>query len=203
MRPAAEDHDNPVTTRRQRLTTTRGARIRGEGELIAHVDRAVAQHRDDVKIDLTAILVGADDQVPFGDRSYCVFYNAHLSPDHSTRFVENLVDGTEFLRVTLPRVDEKVSKIVFVVSVYDAEVLGHTLGSAEQPRFWIEGDFASRTDARAFGEDLSALFPGERAVVVGEVYRSGHDWDYRPLGGGHTYPSLADACRAYGVVFDG
>lgn len=201
MPSAAEDHDN-LTTRRQRLTTTRGLRIGGDGELIAHVDRAIASHRDDVKIDLTAILVGSDDLVPLGDRACCVFYNAHLSPDHSTRFVESVVDGTEFLAITLSRVDEKVSKIVFIASIYDAEVLGHTFDSAEQPRFWIEADFLGRADSGKVCEDLSALFPDERAVVVGEVYRVGHDWDYRPLGGGHTYKSLDDACRAYGVVFD-
>jgi stress response protein SCP2 len=203
MTHGIEDNDNPVTTRRRPFSVARAQRIRGEGELIAHVGRAEGTHSDDLKLDLTAFLLGADDKVPFGDRAYCVFYNHHLSPDHSTRMVENEADGTEFVHVDLGKVDETVTKIVFAVTIYDADVLKHTFGTVTDARFWIEGEFANRTKLDlVHSDDLSALFGPHTAVVIGEVYRSGKFWDYRALGGGHTYPGLIEIGRAYGVRFD-
>jgi len=200
-----EDHDNPsATTRRRPFSIARTPKIRGEGELIAHVGRTpTTTHVDDLKLDLTAILLGGDDKVPFGDRAYCVFYNNHLSTDRSTRFLEDESDGTEFIQVHLKDVEEQVKKIVFAVTIYDADVLGHTFGKVTDARYWIDGEFVSRSGmSHVHNDNLSELFPAQTAVVIGEVYRSGKVWDYRPLGGGHTYPSLVEIGRAYGVRFD-
>src|SRR5262245_12076266 len=92
---AFDDHDDPSsTTRRRPFSMARASKVRGEGELIAHVGRKPGTHADDVQLDLTAFLVGAEDQVPQGDRLYCVFYNNHLSVDRSTRFLEDVADGS-------------------------------------------------------------------------------------------------------------
>ena len=181
----------------------RAPKIRGEGELIAHVGRKPGTHADDVQLDLTAFLVGPEDQVPLGDRLYCVFYNNHLSVDRSTRFLEDVADGSEFIHIDLKDVDERVKKIIFAVSIYDADVLGHTFGTISDARFWVEGEFVSKPGlAEIHSDNLSELFGGHAAVVIGEVYRSAKGWEYRKLGTNHTYASLAEIGRAYGVRFD-
>jgi tellurium resistance protein TerD len=200
-----EDPDNPAsTTRRRPFSASRTQKIWNDGDLVAHVGRALGQtHTDDLKLDLTAFLVGADDKVVEGDRSYCVFYNNHLSPDHSTRFLENDADGSEFIKTHLNKVEEEVRKIVFGVTIYDADVLEHTFGTVSDASFWIEGEFTSRSGlANIHSDNLSQMFPTHTAVVIGEVYRSGKGWDYRTLGGGHTYTDLVEMGRAYGVKFD-
>ena len=202
---AFEDSDDPAaTTRRRPFTASRGQKVRGEGDLIAHIGRASAgTHTDDLQLDVSAFLVGADNQVVEGDRTYCVFYNNHLSADRSTRFLEDVSDGSEFIRTHLRDVEAAVQKIVFGVSIYDAEVLHHTFGSVSDARFWIEGQVLNQTGLSEIqSDDLSKLFPTYAAVVIGEVYRSGRTWDYRPLGGGHTYANLTEMGRAYGVQFD-
>jgi tellurium resistance protein TerD len=202
---AFEDSDDPATsTRRRPFTASRGQKVRGEGDLIAHIGRASAlTHADDLQLDVSAFLVGTDNMVVEGDRTYCVFYNNHLSADRSTRFLEDASDGSEFIRTHLRDVEEAVQKIVFGVSIYDAEILHHTFGSIADARFWIEGQFVNRTGlSQIKSEDLSKLFPTSAAVIIGEVYRSGTAWDYLPLGGGHTYANLTEMGRAYGVRFD-
>ena len=199
-----EDHDDPsATTRRRPFSVARNQKIRGEGDLIAHVGRKAGTHVDDLKLDLSAFLLGSDDKVMYGDRTYCVFYNNHLSTDRSTRFLEDETDGSEFILAHLKDVEESVRKIVFAVSIYDADVLSHTFGLVTDARFWLEGEFANKPGmSEIHSDNLSELFPDQSAVVIGEVYRSGKSWDYRKLGAGHTYADLAEIGSAYGVRFD-
>lgn len=195
----SEERDGLIRRPPPRLS--RDKKVRGEGELIAHIDRGSdANVDDDVVLDISAILIGADNRIPFGDDRYCVFYNARLSTDQSTRYVDD-GDAGEHINVNLRAVDQAVSKIVFTVSIYDADDLNYTFGSISEAHFWIEGPLVGGEGEKeeVFSDNLSKHFPDASALVVGELHRSGDGWKYLRLG--HTYPGLAEIGTLYGVTF--
>jgi stress response protein SCP2 len=192
------------STRRQPFSTRRAHRLDSEGHLTAHVghDRRGA-YQGGITLDLSAFLVGADDRVVAGDRRYCVFFNNRVSTDRSTRYLDDRAGGGGLTRTQLNRVDESVQRIAFGISIYDGDILRHTFGNIPDACFWIEGQpAADAPPMRLYSANLSAVFPRHAAVIIGEAYRSGRIWNYRPLGGGHTYANLVEMGRVFGVHFD-
>jgi len=181
---------------------TRARKVRGDGELVAHVDRGAEAHvDDDLVLDISAFLITVDNKVPYNDQRYCVFYNERLSTDQSTRYVEDDNGAGEHINVSLKNVDREVAKIVFAVSIYDADDLGYTFNRIPEAHFWIEGPFVGGQGEmeEIFSDNLSKHYGEAAAVVVGEIHRSGDGWKYIKLG--HVYPSLLEIGAVYGVAF--
>jgi tellurium resistance protein TerD len=201
--PHRKSEDRDSLSRRRAPILSRAKKVRGDGELVAHVDRGAEEHPDDdLVLDISAFLITASNQVPYGDQRYCVFYNERLSTDQSTRYVEDDNGAGEHINVNLRRVDLEVTKIVFCVSIYDAEDLGYTFDKIPEAHFWIEGPFVGGDGEmeEVYSDNLSKHFGKASAVVVGEIHRSGDDgWKYIRLG--HVYPSLREIGDIYGVTF--
>ena len=104
-------------------------------------------------------------------------------------------DTGEELRVDLERVPQYVSRIVFTVTIYDGEKLDQNFGKVSSAFISVLDEKNSRELLRY---DLANKFSTETAVVCGELYRDGSEWDFKAIGNGFN-GGLEALCRHYGV----
>ncbi|NJP99558.1 TerD family protein [Streptomyces zingiberis] len=119
---------------------------------------------------------------------YFVFYNNLSSPEGSVQHTgDNLTgegDGDdESLLLDLARVPAEVDKIVFPVSIHDAEVRGQTFGQVANAFIRVVNQADGSELARY---DLSEDASSETAMIFGEVYRYGGEWKFRAVGQGYA-----------------
>jgi tellurium resistance protein TerD len=119
---------------------------------------------------------------------YFVFYNNLSSPDGSVEHTgDNLTgDGEgddEVILVDLTKVPERVDKIVFPVSIYEADQRGQTFGQVSNAFIRVVNQLDQAELARY---DLSEDASTETAMIFGEVYRYGGEWKFRAVGQGYA-----------------
>lgn len=122
-----------------------------------------------------------------GDQ-YFVFYNNLKSPEGSVEHTgDELVGGTggddETVLVNLPDVPETVDKIVFPVSIYDADARRQSFGQVTNAYIRVVNQLDGVELARY---DLSEDASNETAMIFGELYRYGGEWKFRAVGQGYA-----------------
>ena len=153
---------------------------------------------NDFDLDASAIMLTAEGKV-LSD-SHFVFFNNTKSPDGS---VEHAGDNTtgegdgddEALTVNLAGVPAEVTRVVFPVSIYDADSRGQSFGQVRNAYIRIVNQTGSAEIARY---DLSEDASTETAMVFGELYRNGSDWKFRAVGQGYA-SGLAGIAKDFGV----
>ncbi|GAA2928777.1 hypothetical protein GCM10020221_25780 [Streptomyces thioluteus] len=144
-------------------------------------------------LDASALLCGPSGKV-LTDRHF-VFFNNLTSPDGSVRHAGSGGDG-EQIQVDLAAVPVEVAKIVFPVSLYDAEQRRQSFGQVRAAFVRVvnqaDGREIARYDLGAGGLDT------ETALVFGELYRHGAEWKFRAVGQGYA-AGLAGIATDYGV----
>ena len=153
---------------------------------------------DDFDLDASAIGVGAEGKVV--SDSHFVFFNNLKSPDGSiTHLGDNLTGegegDDEQVRVDLSVVPAEVDKVVFPVSIYDADKRGQSFGQVRNAFIRVVNAADNNELARY---DLSEDASTETAMVFGEVYRAGAEWKFRAVGQGYA-TGLAGIARDFGV----
>ncbi|KJE19805.1 putative stress response protein, TerZ- and CABP1 [Frankia torreyi] len=140
----------------------------------------------DYDLDASAIVVNEAGRV-LSD-SYFVFFNNLVSPDGGvTHLGDNLVGGgggdDEQINVDLRTLTPQAAKVVFAVSIYDADTRRQTFGQ-------IRDAFIRVTDATTGAEvaryDLTEDASTETAMIFGELYRYGGEWKFRAVGQGYA-----------------
>ena len=101
----------------------------------------------------------------------------------------------EQIEVDLTKVPANVSKIVFTVTIYDADVRRQNFGQVSNAFIRIVDE---STDQELIRYDLGEDFSIETAVVVGELYRHGGGWKFNAIGSGFQ-GGLAALCGHYGI----
>ena len=188
------------------LPLFKGKRIKGE----ITVDLAwdlVPDAEEDYDLDLSAFLVTRAGRVPNDNRFYCVYYNNDRSSDNSTwHHASTSAPGEttddEIIYVHLDQVNEAVDKIVFVVSIYDGEVLDHTFSHMTKATVTISGQVAGDEMEPIATDAISGRYEGMTAVIVGEIHRAPRTpgaWEYRRIDRG--FASLIEVGKVYGVDF--
>jgi tellurium resistance protein TerD len=120
---------------------------------------------------------------------YFVFYNNLTSPEGSVEHTgDELVGGTgsdddETVLVDLTTVPAQVDKIVFPVSIYDAEARHQTFGQVTGAYIRVLNQEDGQELARY---DLSEDASSETAMIFGELYRHGNEWKFRAVGQGYA-----------------
>jgi tellurium resistance protein TerD len=119
---------------------------------------------------------------------YFVFYNNLKSPEGAVEHTgDNLTgDGEgddEMLLVDLAKVPEHVDKIVFPVSIYEADNRGQTFGQVRNAFIRVVNQLDQAELARY---DLSEDASTETAMIFGEVYRYRGEWKFRAVGQGYA-----------------
>ncbi len=152
----------------------------------------------DFDLDASAIMVKADGKVV--SDSHFVFFNNKTSPDGSVEHTGDNLTGEgegddESIKVNLATVPAEVDKIVFPVSIYEAESRGQSFGQVRNAFIRIVNQAGGTELARY---DLTEDASTETAMLFGELYRSGAEWKFRAVGQGYA-SGLAGIARDYGV----
>ncbi|MDH6227148.1 MULTISPECIES: TerD family protein [Streptomyces] len=137
-------------------------------------------------LDASALICGAGGRI-LGD-DWFVFYNQLSSPDGSvTHTGDNLTgegDGDdESIVVDLSQVPARCERIVFPVSIHDADLRGQSFGQVANAFIRVVNDADGMELARY---DLSEDASTETAMIFGELYRYQGEWKFRAVGQGYA-----------------
>ncbi|MEU9125836.1 TerD family protein [Streptomyces sp. NPDC048506] len=149
-------------------------------------------------LDASALLCDASGRV-LSDRHF-VFFNNLTSPDGSVRHSGSDPAGgsggdDEQILIDLTTVPAEVAKIVFPVSLYEAEQRGQSFGQVHSAHIRVVDETNGTEIARY---DLRGAAATETAMVFGELYRHGADWKFRAIGQGYA-SGLAGVAQDFGV----
>jgi tellurium resistance protein TerD len=136
-------------------------------------------------LDASALLCSGG-RVP--DDNHFVFYNNLRSPEGSVEHQgDNLTgdgDGDdETVVVNLELVPATIDKVVFAVSIYDAETRLQNFGQVNNAYIRVVNLADGQEIARY---DLSEDASTETAMIFGELYRYQGEWKFRAVGQGYA-----------------
>jgi tellurium resistance protein TerD len=152
----------------------------------------------DFDLDASAIGVKADSKV-LTDQHF-VFFGNLKSPEGAIEHTGDNLTGEgegddEQIKVALSSVPAEVEKIVFPVSIYDAQNRNQSFGQVSNAFIRVV-DQANGTELARYdlGEDAST----ETAMIFGELYRHNNEWKFRAIGQGYA-SGLRGIAQDYGV----
>ncbi|MFF0724395.1 TerD family protein [Streptomyces sp. NPDC004134] len=149
-------------------------------------------------LDASAMLCNDAGKV-VSDRHF-VFYNNLTSPDGSVQHTGDNLTGEgegddESINIDLATVPAEVAKIVFPVSIHDADTRQQNFGQVRNAFIRV----VNRADGAELARyDLSEDASTETAMVFGELYRHGAEWKFRAVGQGYA-SGLAGIAQDFGV----
>ena len=149
-------------------------------------------------LDASAIVCNADGKV-LSDKHF-VFFNNLTTPDGAVQHTGDNLTGEgagddEQVKVNLAGLPPEAARVVFPVSIYEAEGAGQTFGQVRNAFIRVVNQADSAEIARY---DLSEDASTETAMIFGELYRSGEEWKFRAVGQGYS-AGLAGIARDFGV----
>ncbi|MCM2419211.1 MULTISPECIES: TerD family protein [unclassified Streptomyces] len=117
-----------------------------------------------------------------------VFYNNLKSPEGSVEHTGDNLTGEgegddEEIIVDLTKVPERVDKVVFPVSIHEADSRGQTFGQVNNAYIRVVNQYDQAELARY---DLSEDASSETAMIFGELYRYNGEWKFRAVGQGYA-----------------
>ncbi|MDI5961519.1 TerD family protein [Streptomyces sp. SL13] len=152
----------------------------------------------DFDLDASALLTGEDGKV-LSDQHF-VFFNNLTSPDGSVEHTGDNLTGEgegddEVINVNLTSVPGEIAKIVFPVSIYEAETRQQSFGQIRNAYIRV----VNRADGNELARyDLTEDASTETAMVFGELYRHGAEWKFRAIGQGYA-SGLRGIAQDFGV----
>ncbi len=149
-------------------------------------------------LDASAIACGTDGKVL--SNSHFVFFNNLTSPDGTIEHTGDNITGEgegddEQIKANLAGMGADVDKIVFPVSIYEAEQRRQSFGQVRNAFIRVV-NAADNSEITRY--DLSEDASTETAMVFGELYRNGDEWKFRAVGQGYS-SGLAGIARDFGV----
>lgn len=155
---------------------------------------------DGAGFDLDASAIGVDANGKVLSDQHFVFFGNLTSPEGSIEHTgDNLTgegDGDdEQIKVNLVSIPAGMDKIVFPVSIYEADKRAQSFGQVRNAFIRVINQANGEELARY---DLSEDAATETAMVFGEVYRNGSDWKFRAVGQGYS-TGLAGIATDFGV----
>jgi len=153
---------------------------------------------DSFDLDASAIAVGSDGTV-FSDKHF-VYFNNLTSPDGSIKHKgDNLTgdgDGDdEQIDIDLGKIPDGIERIVFPVSIYEAERRGQAFGQVRNAFIRVVNSSDGQELARY---DLSEDASTETAMIFGELYRNSGEWKFRAVGQGYS-SGLTGIAKDFGI----
>lgn len=101
----------------------------------------------------------------------------------------------ESIRVDLTRVPADVKKLVFAVTIHDANARGQSFGQVSNAYMRVVNDAGGAVLAKY---DLSEDYSTETAMIFGEIYRTEAEWKMKAVGAGFS-GGLGPLATAHGV----
>jgi tellurium resistance protein TerD len=152
----------------------------------------------DFDLDASAIMLDTSGRV-LSD-SHFVFFNNLNSPDGSVEHMGDNLTGAgegddEQIKVNLTAVPAEVGKVVFPVSIYEADQRQQNFGQVRNAFIRIVNQADNSEIARY---DLTEDASTETAMIFGEIYRSFGEWKFRAVGQGYA-SGLKGIAQDFGV----
>ncbi|MDQ8580923.1 TerD family protein [Klebsiella aerogenes] len=152
----------------------------------------------DFDLDASAFLLSEPGKVR-SDSDF-IFYNNLKSADGSvTHTGDNRTgegDGDdESLIVKLDMIPANVAKIIFVVTIHDAQMRRQSFGQVSGAFIRLVNNDSQHEVARY---DLTEDASSETAMLFGELYRHNGEWKFRAVGQGYA-GGLSSVCAQYGI----
>jgi tellurium resistance protein TerD len=152
----------------------------------------------DFDLDASALMVGTSGKI-LSDQHF-VFFNNLTSPDGSVEHTGDNLTGEgegddEAINVNLANVPGECDRVVFTVSIYEAEPRGQSFGQVRNAFIRVVNQ-ADRREITRY--DLSEDASTETAMVFGELYRNGNEWKFRAVGQGYS-TGLRGIAQDFGV----
>ena len=143
----------------------------------------IAASGEDFDLDISAILLDANGK--FGSVDNVVYFNnmvvpgVRLNGDNRT----GAGDGDdEVISLDLAQINPNVQKIVFVVSIYEAQRKRQTFGMVDNS--YVRLLDAANGDKELCRFDLKENGSTATTVVFAELYRDGAEWQFKAVGEG-------------------
>ncbi len=153
---------------------------------------------EDFDLDASAFIVDGNGKA-FNEKSF-IFYNNLQSEEGSVIHTGDNRTGDgdgddEQLLVKLPIVPNDVQKVVFTVTIHDADQRKQNFGQVSNAFIRIVNEDTNEEIVRYdLGEDFSI----ETALVVGEIYRHNNEWKFNAIGSGFQ-GGLASLITEFGL----
>jgi tellurium resistance protein TerD len=153
---------------------------------------------DEFDLDASVFLVNEQGRVR-SDSDF-IFYNQTTSADGSVQHQGDNRTGAgegddEVIKVELDKVPLDVSKLVFTVSIYDADKRHQNFGMVSSAVIRVVSELDEVEVARY---DLSEDASTETALIFGEIYRHSGEWKFRAVGQGFN-GGFAALVKNFGV----
>lgn len=102
----------------------------------------------------------------------------------------------EQINIDLTQVPSNVEKISFVITIHDAEARSQNFGQVTNAFVRVLKEDSSGEELIRY--DLGEDFSIETAIVVGDLYRHGGEWEFAAVGAGYQ-GGLAKIATDYGL----
>jgi tellurium resistance protein TerD len=157
-----------------------------------------ATHGTEFDLDASAFLLGANSKVR--SESDFIFYNQLRSPEGAVEHTGDNRTGVgegddEVIKVDLNRVPNDVHKIVFTVTIHDADMRKQNFGQVSNSFIRIVNEVSGSEVARY---DLAEDASTETAMIFAELYRHNGEWKFRAVGQGYV-GGLRALANSYGI----
>ena len=151
-------------------------------------------------LDASAFLLGAGDEVR--SEADFIFYNQLRSVDGSVEHTGDNRTGAgdgddEVIKVDLSRVPADVQKIVFTVTIHDAEARKQNFGQVGGAFIRVVNEVSNSEVVRY---DLAEDASTETAMIFAELYRNNGEWKFRAVGQGYA-GGLRAVATSFGLKF--
>ena len=149
-------------------------------------------------LDASVFLVGEDGKV-LSDAHF-VFYNNTTSPDGAVQHQGDNRTGEgdgddEQVKIELAKVSADVKKLVFAVTIHEAEARKQNFGMVSNSYMRVVNNDNGAEIARF---DLSEDASTETAMIFGELYRHGTEWKFKAVGQGFA-GGLGALAKQHGI----
>jgi tellurium resistance protein TerD len=149
-------------------------------------------------LDASAFLVKLDGKVR-SDSDFC-FYNNKKVADGAVQHEGDNTTGAgdgddETIKVELSKIPADLDKVVFAVTIHEAETRKQNFGQVNHAYIRIVNEDGGQEIARY---DLSEDASIETAMIFGEIYRVGTDWKFKAVGQGFA-GGLGPLASSFGV----
>lgn len=152
----------------------------------------------DFDLDAAAFMVGKNGKCPT-EKEFIFYGNLEHASGALKHMGDNLTGegegDDEQIEVDLTKIPANVDRVVFTVTIYDADVRRQNFGQVSNAFIRIVDE---ATDRDLIRYDLGEDFSIETAVVVGELYRHNGEWTFNAIGSGFQ-GGLAALCGHYGI----
>jgi tellurium resistance protein TerD len=140
------------------------------------------------EFDLDASAIVVDSSGKSLSDGHFVFFNNLKSADGSVEHTGDNLTGEgegddEVIKVNLAGMPQEADKVVFAVSIYDADNRKQNFGAVRNAFIRVVNQAGGTEIARY---DLTEDASVETAMVFGEVYRAGAEWKFKAVGQGYA-----------------